>query len=316
MNTLTFIAKYCEYGLKVARCFIINDARFHTQRLRILLGREPDLIHPVTLNEKMCHRLIYDRNPHYTQLADKLAVRDYVASRTDDVMIVPLINTYKSTKEIALNRLPATFVLKCNHDSGSTIICKDKATFNIKAALLKLDLAMKKNMYYTTREWQYKNISPMILCEEYIELFAGRERSTTPEMLRIHCFNGNASIIEADFTDEQGREYVNVYNRKWELQPFQIAYPHHPAPIAEPALFYRALCAAQALAKDIDYCRVDLMLKDDSLYFSEITLTPQRGKLKIMPLEWDAKLGAMWQQKPYQPTLSCRSALARNGPAQ
>ena len=63
MNTLNYIAKYVEYNLKVARYFLINDTRFHTQRLRTLLNREANLIHPVTLNEKMCYRLIYDRNP-------------------------------------------------------------------------------------------------------------------------------------------------------------------------------------------------------------------------------------------------------------
>ncbi|HBW1041459.1 TPA: glycosyl transferase, partial [Klebsiella pneumoniae] len=52
--------------------------------------------------------------------------------------------------------------------------------------------------------------------------------------------------------------------------------------------------AAQDLAKEIDYCRVDLMLKGDDIYFSEITLSPKRGKLKITPSIWDAKLGSMW----------------------
>ncbi|EOE6870926.1 ATP-grasp fold amidoligase family protein, partial [Klebsiella pneumoniae] len=46
--------------------------------------------------------------------------------------------------------------------------------------------------------------------------------------------------------------------------------------------------------KEIDYCRVDLMLKGDDIYFSEITLSPKRGKLKITPSIWDAKLGSMW----------------------
>ncbi|QJN00223.1 hypothetical protein DWR59_05400 [Klebsiella pneumoniae] len=51
---------------------------------------------------------------------------------------------------------------------------------------------------------------------------------------------------------------------------------------------------APSLAKEIDYCRVDLMLKGDDIYFSEITLSPKRGKLKITPSIWDAKLGSMW----------------------
>ncbi|GMW91605.1 TPA: hypothetical protein ME439_000374 [Klebsiella pneumoniae] len=35
-------------------------------------------------------------------------------------------------------------------------------------------------------------------------------------------------------------------------------------------------------------------LKGDDIYFSEITLSPKRGKLKITPSIWDAKLGSMW----------------------
>nr|VXZ83875.1 Uncharacterised protein [Klebsiella pneumoniae] len=34
------------------------------------------------------------------------------------------------------------------------------------------------------------------------------------------------------------------------------------------------------LSKEIDYCRVDLMLKGDDIYFSEITLSPKEANLK------------------------------------
>ncbi|BBS90935.1 hypothetical protein WP7S18C02_15500 [Klebsiella sp. WP7-S18-CRE-02] len=76
-------------------------------------------------------------------------------------------------------------------------------------------------MYYTTREWQYKNITPVILCERYLDLFTNQDRNVTPEMLRIHCFHGVACFIEADFTDDNGCGFINVYDRSWNLQPFQ-----------------------------------------------------------------------------------------------
>ncbi len=41
-------------------------------------------------------------------------------------------------------------------------------------------------------------------------------------------------------------------------------------------------------------CLFALSLKGDDIYFSEITLSPKRGKLKITPSIWDAKLGSMW----------------------
>ncbi|MGU3488873.1 ATP-grasp fold amidoligase family protein [Enterobacter bugandensis] len=295
MNTTTYVLKYTEYLIRKCRSYFMTDLDFHTAKLKKTSGITPDIKSPTTLSEKICHRLVYDHNNLYTMLADKLAVREYVASRTTRVKAVPLIGVYRRFSHIDFSTLPYQFVLKCNHDSGSTIICTNKDQFNYQQARKKLTLALKKNLYYTTREWQYKNITPVILCEPYVDLFNNADRNSTPEMLRIHCFHGVAHYVEADFTDDRGREFINVYDRHWNLQPFQMEYPNTPVAPGEPKLFREALLAAQELAKGLDYCRVDLMLKSDEIYFSEITLSPKRGKLRITPLEWDTKLGDIWQ---------------------
>ena len=294
MNNATYVLKYTEYLIRKCRSFLMTDLVFHTIRLKKISGKEPDIKSPMTLSEKICHRLVYDRNDLYTTLADKLAVRKYVTSRTKRVTTVPLIGVYSKASQIDFTILPDKFVLKCNHDSGSTIVCKNKAQFNYREACKKLSLALKKNLYYTTREWQYKNITPMILCEPFIDLFDDADRNTTPEMLRIHCFHGVAHYVEADFTDNNGNGFINVYDRHWNLQPFQMEYPNTLVQPGEPALFRQALLASQELAAGIDYCRVDLMLKKHEIYFSEITLSPRRGKLTITPREWDARLGKIW----------------------
>ncbi|MEF3108938.1 ATP-grasp fold amidoligase family protein [Raoultella sp. WB_B2P2-3] len=294
MNRLNYFLRYSEYLVKILRTHLLNDKEFHTRRLQKISGRKPDLVHPVTLSEKICHRMIYDHNPFYTLLADKLAVREYIYNKTDKLKLAALVGVYSDIQNIDLNSLPDRFVLKCNHDSGSSVICTDKQKFNTARALSSLSLALKKNMYYSTREWQYKNIPPVILCEEYIDLFTGRDKNTTSEMLRIHCFHGIAGVIEADFTDERGNDYINVYDRAWRLQPFLMEYPNTPARIPPPDLLHQAITAAQELSRDLDYCRVDLMLQRDDIYFSEITLSPRRGKLQIYPAEWDIKLGQMW----------------------
>ncbi|KUQ86308.1 MULTISPECIES: ATP-grasp fold amidoligase family protein [Enterobacter cloacae complex] len=294
MNNATYLLKYIEYLIRKCRSFLMTDLNFHTSRLKKISGKDPDIKSPTTLSEKICHRLVYDRNDLYTMLADKLAVREYVTSRTKRVKTVPLIGVYNKASQIDFTTLPDKSVLKCNHDSGSTIVCKNKAPFNYWEACKKLDFALRKNLYYTTREWQYKNITPMILCEPFVDLFDEADRNTTPEMLRIHCFHGVAHYVEADFTDSNGHGFINVYDRQWNLQPFQMEYPNTSVEPGEPVLFRQALLASQELADGIDYCRVDLMLKKHEIYFSEITLSPRRGKLTITPREWDARLGKIW----------------------
>lgn len=295
MNKLDYFRKYISYLAKKMTACAVADSHFHASRLKRISGREHDLRHPVTLSEKICHRMLYDRNPLYTLLADKLAVRDYVHARTDQLRIVPLLGVYHKVSDIDFNALPQRFVLKCNHDSGSAVVCLDKDELNVGAAINKLSLALKKNMYYSTREWQYKDIAPVILCEKYIDVFTHGNKNQTPEMLRLHCFHGVAEVIEADFTDEEGNGYINVYNRAWQLQPYQMEYPNTPGAIPEPDLLQPAIGASERLAKGIDYCRIDLMPTQEGIYFSEITLSPRRGKLKIVPAEWDTRLGEMWR---------------------
>lgn len=290
MNKINYQIKYIEYLLRKCRTILTNDISFHADRLREISGTYPDLLNPVTLNEKICHRILFIHNPFYTLLADKLLVRQYVEKRTNLIKLIPLVGVYNRVDDIDFDKLPSKFVLKCNHDSGSAVICTDKTNIDPAKVKSKLKLSLKKNMYYTTREWQYKNIPPVILCEMYLDLFSSKHRNITPEMIRIHCFHGVACFIEADFTDSDGNEFINVYDRAWNLQPFQMEYPNTPLPVDEPESFHKSVIAAQDLAKEIDYCRVDLMLKGDDIYFSEITLSPKRGKLKITPSIWDAKL--------------------------
>lgn len=281
MNKINYQIKYIEYLLRKCRTILTNDISFHADRLREISGTYPDLLNPVTLNEKICHRILFIHNPFYTLLADKLLVRQYVEKRTNLIKLIPLVGVYNRVDDIDFDKLPSKFVLKCNHDSGSAVICTDKTNIDPAKVKSKLKLSLKKNMYYTTREWQYKNIPPVILCEMYLDLFSSKHQNITPEMIRIHCFHGVACFIEADFTDSDGNEFINVYDRAWNLQPFQMEYPNTPLPVDEPESFHKSVIAAQDLAKEIDYCRVDLMLKGDDIYFSEITLSPKRGKLKI-----------------------------------
>ncbi len=271
MNKINYQIKYIEYLLRKCRTILTNDISFHADRLREISGTYPDLLNPVTLNEKICHRILFIHNPFYTLLADKLLVRQYVEKRTNLIKLIPLVGVYNRVDDIDFDKLPSKFVLKCNHDSGSAVICTDKTNIDPAKVKSKLKLSLKKNMYYTTREWQYKNIPPVILCEMYLDLFSSKHRNITPEMIRIHCFHGVACFIEADFTDSDGNEFINVYDRAWNLQPFQMEYPNTPLPVDEPESFHKSVIAAQDLAKEIDYCRVDLMLKGDDIYFSEIT---------------------------------------------
>ena len=67
------------------------------------------------------------------QLVDKLAVREYIKENIGEEYLIPLIAVYDRFEDIRFEQLPDKFVIKCNHDSGSCIVCKDKKTLDIES---------------------------------------------------------------------------------------------------------------------------------------------------------------------------------------
>ena len=295
---VAYLMKKLEYLLKKLRTIIISDKSYLTNKFTKKLGYMPNFRIPKSFNEKVNFRMLYDKNPLYTQFADKLAVRDYVSRTIGHEYLVPILAAFNHVNEINIDKLPKCFVLKCNHDSGSSIICQNKSKFDQNKAKEKLSFHLMKNLYYITREKHYKSIAPQIICEEYIDLFANKNRKLIPETCRIHCFSGKPVYAEIDYTDEFGNEFINIYDINWQLQPVTFDYPNMLEPVPEPPLYKEMLRLAQILVTPFDYCRADFLMSDENtLYFSELTFEPNAGRTVISPLSWDFKLGELWEQR-------------------
>lgn len=295
--------KKTEYFLKKFRALIMSDKSYLTNKFIKKLGYYPNFNAPKSFNEKVNFRMIHDRNPLHSQFANKLAVRDYVTQTIGQEHIVPILATYQHVDEIDITKLPQRFVLKCTHDSGSSIICTDKSQFDLQKAKDKLSFHLLKNLYYITRERHYKNIPAQIICEEYIDLFEQKKRKLVPETCRIHCFSGKPVYAEIDYTDEDGTEFINLYDTEWQLQPVSFGYPQMLEPVSEPTQFREMLRLAEILVTPFDYCRADFLMAENKLYFSELTFAPNAGRTVISPLSWDFKLGELWEQKITTPNM-------------
>jgi hypothetical protein len=75
-------------------------------RFKALVGYYPNIKNPRSFNEKVLYRKLFERDSRIPQLADKIAVRDYVAQKIGEQYLVPLIATYGSSKEINFDALP------------------------------------------------------------------------------------------------------------------------------------------------------------------------------------------------------------------
>lgn len=105
---------------------------------RAAIGNKLNLKNPKGFNEKLQWLKLYDHNPLYTTMVDKVAVKDYVANVIGKEYIIPTLGVWNKFEEIDFESLPNRFVLKCTHDSGGVIICDDKATFDYMSAKKRL----------------------------------------------------------------------------------------------------------------------------------------------------------------------------------
>ena len=85
-----------------------------------------DLDNPRTFSEKLQWLKLHNRKPLYTKLVDKYVVKDIVGNMIGHEYIIPTLGVYKHFDEIDFDTLPNQFVLKCNHDSGSVKLIRNK----------------------------------------------------------------------------------------------------------------------------------------------------------------------------------------------
>lgn len=129
--------------------WLIPDKWYLTWKFKKVFGYSIDWNNPKSFNEKINWLKLHDRNPKYHLLIDKLRVKPLVADIIGAEHIIPTIaGGFTHISEIDKEMLPDQFVIKCNHDSASVIICKDKTTFDWAYAEYKLNWCMAHDYYH------------------------------------------------------------------------------------------------------------------------------------------------------------------------
>ena len=139
-------AKVAEW-LKPENYNKISDKKAIKAKYYRVFGRFPDLRHPKTYNEKLQWIKLYNRKPEYTNLVDKYEVKKIVADIIGEKYIIPTLGVWDRADDIDFDSLPEKFVLKCTHDSESVTICKNKAEFDRKEAVEKLNKCLNRSLF-------------------------------------------------------------------------------------------------------------------------------------------------------------------------
>ena len=244
----------------------------------------------ITAMTKLQWLLLNYHDWSYTDMVDKYRVKPIVAKIIGENHIIPTYGAWDSFDKIDFDSLPDQFVLKCNHDSGGLVICTDKSKLDKNAARKKIMKSLKKNFYYRTREYAYKNVKPVVLAEKYMVDDTGWQLKD----YKVFCFNGEPTYIEVDYDRFVGHK-LNVYDLNWNFVDFYMTSKNDPnANIKKPAKFETMIEMARKLAKGTPFVRVDFYIdRNDEIFFGEMTYTPGTGHIHFTPDDWDFKLGEL-----------------------
>ncbi len=276
--------------------FLIKKVRFIPDKLYIRLvffirfHRLLSFKRPETLNEKIQWLKIYDRRPEYTKLVDKYEVRKVIADMIGEEHLIPLLGVWDSVDEIDFGKLPNQFVLKCNHDYKSIIVCKDKNSFNFKAAKKVLKRKLNKNLFWVGREWAYKDIKPRIIAEKYMVDESGVELKD----YKLYCFDGTPDNMLVCFNRTKDHTDFKFFDLSWNFLPYIRGDKDNQDDGTlpqKPKSFNEMVEIAKKLSKGYYFSRIDLYDVYGHVYFGEITLYPASGLGKDINDFADCEMG-------------------------
>ena len=299
MSIVKSIWRYIKYPGRILLRFTdtkrMSDERYLKLRFKDRMGYKLDLKNPKTFNEKLQWLKIHDRNPNYTKMVDKYEAKLYVASKIGEEYIIPTLGVWENFGDIDFELLPNQFVLKCTHDSGGLVICRDKNEFDKEAAKEKIERSLNKNYYWHGREWPYKDVKPRIIAEQYME------DSVTQELrdYKFFCFNGKMKVmfIASERYNETTETRFDFFDRQFQHLEFRNGHPNADVPPAKPEKFEEMCELAEKLAEDVPLLRVDFYEVNGKIYFGELTFSHWSGMMPFEPAEWDRTFGD-WLKLP------------------
>lgn len=254
------------------------------------MGERLDLKNPKVYTEKIQWLKLHDAKPEYTELVDKYLVKEYVAKNIGEEYIIPTYGVWDCAEDIDFDALPNQFVLKCNHDSASVVICHNKANFDREAARKKLARCLKNNFFYVGREYPYKNVKRKILAEAYME----DQKLHELRDYKFFTFGGIPKLVHVVSNRQKVDEetYGDFFDMDYNHVNLHMGHDFAPVPPEKPNNFEKMKELARILSTGTRHLRVDFYEVNNKLYFGELTFYQDSGWKKIEPEKWNKVLGS------------------------
>ena len=236
-------------------------------------GFYPSLIFPVRYTEKIQWRKLFDLNPLYPVLCDKLAVRDVIRKRVGPKFLVPLLWTGDSSDAIPFDALTPPYVIKSTHATGHTIIVEDRTGQDEEAIRQKARGWLEIGHGTALDEIGYFSVPRRLIAEKLLLQGDG----SPPLERKFFVFHGAAKVVQTvDMSRKDRTAMASYHTMNWTPLTWKTNHPPPRSP-DPPRRFREMVRIAERLAAGLDHVRVDMYECDDAIYVGEITLYSHSG---------------------------------------
>lgn len=241
-------------------------------------GRLPDIAFPRTVNEKFLWRKLFDRNPDFITLSDKIACKAWAAKKAPELRISPVRWEGVSIEDLPESLLSRSGVLKANHGCGTNLLVGEQGISRAEArrvagGWLTYDHGRDHG------EWAYSCVPRKIFWEDLISAPSG----DLPEV-KIYTFGNKVKrIVHISDRFNEIRANAWEYDSAGQLisSPEQAAVAGQDHQLVFPEKMDDAVDIAKRLGSHFDHVRVDLLFDGCDWWLGELTVYNQAGYMYI-----------------------------------
>jgi hypothetical protein len=281
---------------------------------RAMHGRRCRLLRPRRYTDKVQWRKLFQLDPRFAILCDKIAVRDFIAERVGTEPLTPLLWTGREPEAVPLETMERPFIVKGRHAAGQVFRVKASDKIDIEAARATFRQWMRYNHGKTCTEPGYSFVEPGLMVERLLS----RSDGSPPIERKVWVFHGRVRLVQTLLNDGVANHHAAFHDRLWRRHAWYLLSPPNPEHFEPPPHLERIVEVAERLGAEFDHIRVDFYDTHDRIWIGEMTPYPYSGMVPFTPDEADYIIGSYWRiERPMSRALGTilrQRFEIRNGP--
>lgn len=304
-DTFPLISYYFGKKLQVLNTVFYRKkpVKWTLKRYKQKFGVSLNLKDPKAFYEKMNYWKHFSYSKDQDILTDKILVKNFLDKLGYGDMCAKCYYSSDNIKDIKkwVNDNKDTykrFVLKTSHSCGDVFIYDNgtitkkggRAISNLRKVYKMLKIGLKFNHYYSRFEQNYKNLSPKVFIEEFIDF----DQSSIEYEIMTNYGVPKFSNIVFDRQGENPREAIFDSDFKFLANNIGEVDVESANKVSKPRDYDRILKLVHTVCEKFPFCRVDFVQTNEKTYFCEFTFSKSGGMNIYKPKELNNKLGDLF----------------------